>query len=512
MKRLHDNERASLTLLMLLSLTTVVTASTLASRINDEAASASTSTVTSVANAATPEATAPAAPVIHSCFGSSCSSSRNGSGGGGVVMSEISMEVSVQSGQCEGDDCTQLQYLFRAQKHTRSSPQPDAVETQQTQRPPLRPTEAALRSRLLPFLRTIHQLPAPALTNGAPDSIVHDDDAVMQQYQYVFGVDAAAAFTSASSASASASSTSTALSLLHQHVVVAADESVAAGSNDDDDDNGVVSLVVGYSMSCGWHVLYHGSSNSGMNAIIILRNLTPRTPTQHQCQLHAASITDTDVSSSATSSTTTTTTVYLPIASTPSLVSIHHLVPLSLPSTDDPLSYLLSSSFWTWMYLPSSSFVVNLNPSQPSRVIDLTLARTAVGAILLEADLSLKQQTAALLHPDTETGHKFWSELNAPFPTPTLCLAFRSWIISAHVRLYDIDDVLYLAEVALDVEEESRLSESGRIAMDSIKGVLQGCEASDPLLQAKGERLFREIVTHICSYKTCMHACTLNHN
>ena len=82
------------------------------------------------------------------------------------------------------------------------------------------------------------------------------------------------------------------------------------------------------------------------------------------------------------------------------------------PATGLETARQSSDAFFTWLALPPQSFWVNLNPSQPDRIIDPQLARTDVGRVLLDADMALKRSAVNLTRPTrrsaTSTGTS-WS-------------------------------------------------------------------------------------------------------
>jgi len=73
-----------------------------------------------------------------------------------------------------------------------------------------------------------------------------------------------------------------------------------------------------------------------------------------------------------------------------------------------------SDAFFVWLALPTSAMWVNLNPSEPDRIIDPRFGRTSTGRVLLEADLRMKKTAARLTNPNTRLGARFWRELEAP--------------------------------------------------------------------------------------------------
>lgn len=137
-----------------------------------------------------------------------------------------------------------------------------------------------------------------------------------------------------------------------------------------------------------------------------------------------------------------------------------------------------SDAFFVWLALPPSSFTINLNPDEPDRIVDAKLGRTDAGRILLEADLQLKRTTAALIHPDTELGARFWNSLRGT------CGTYRMWITPGIVRVRETLDELYILDARLSVSTEAE--HLGR-SVDS------GC-GEDEATQSHDEQIFRSMI------------------
>ncbi|WP_433222549.1 hypothetical protein ACQP00_23765 [Dactylosporangium sp. CS-047395] len=116
----------------------------------------------------------------------------------------------------------------------------------------------------------------------------------------------------------------------------------------------------------------------------------------------------------------------------------------------------MSDAFYVWLNLPTSKFWVNLNPSEPDRIIDAKLATTDVGRILLQADLDMKKMSAKLTNPNTDLGRQFWGE-----PDPDAleeCVVTRQWIVPKPATVYQADGGIYILDAPLEVKAESQLS------------------------------------------------------
>jgi TIR domain-containing protein/tetratricopeptide repeat protein len=70
---------------------------------------------------------------------------------------------------------------------------------------------------------------------------------------------------------------------------------------------------------------------------------------------------------------------------------------------------VLIEYFYTALSAPADDLYVNLAPDESNRMLGASLEGTALGRAMLEADYRLKRLSASLLHPDSESGHEFWT-------------------------------------------------------------------------------------------------------
>ena len=144
---------------------------------------------------------------------------------------------------------------------------------------------------------------------------------------------------------------------------------------------------------------------------------------------------------------------------------------------------LSSDAFFVWLSMPRSTFWVNLNPTEPDRIVDADLGRTDVGRVLLQADLQLKKTTASLIHPKTRLGKKFWNRIGGR------CMSFRTWIVPGRARVNEQGDQLYVLDAPLKVRMESQhLSGQGSEGAASCK------DRSDPGSEERNEETFRDLI------------------
>ncbi|WP_033407722.1 hypothetical protein [Nonomuraea coxensis] len=143
-----------------------------------------------------------------------------------------------------------------------------------------------------------------------------------------------------------------------------------------------------------------------------------------------------------------------------------------------------SDAFFVWLALPAHKFTVNLNPSEPGRIIDADFGTTDAGRILLEADLHMKKTVARLIHPDTALGRRFWDG------TRGRCLVFRQWIVPAPASVHERGDELYILDAPLEVKLESE-----HLPASPPGGELgKGCAGQSAADGERAERVFRSLI------------------
>lgn len=143
----------------------------------------------------------------------------------------------------------------------------------------------------------------------------------------------------------------------------------------------------------------------------------------------------------------------------------------------------LGADLRTWLALDPQKFWVNLNPTEPDRIVDAALGQTNAGRAMLEADLQMKRTEAKILHPDSVTGKRFWREIR-PSADGSLCFSSRMWIVPGQVEVREDGDAFYILKALLDVKTESM----------NIDDPYAGSCDSDPVADAQNENLERTLV------------------
>jgi uncharacterized repeat protein (TIGR01451 family) len=148
-----------------------------------------------------------------------------------------------------------------------------------------------------------------------------------------------------------------------------------------------------------------------------------------------------------------------------------------------------SDAFFAWLTLPPQSFWVNLNPSEPNRIVDPALARSDAGRVLLEADLQLKRDVVDLMNPDTAIGDRFWDELEAIYGNRKqyACMSSRVWIVPEPATVRETGDELYILDAPLTVKVQSML-------INNPDTGTPGCPREAPAVEARKEDLVRRVI------------------
>lgn len=141
-----------------------------------------------------------------------------------------------------------------------------------------------------------------------------------------------------------------------------------------------------------------------------------------------------------------------------------------------------SDAFFTWLELEPSTFWVNLNPTEPDRIVDSRLGRTDAGRVLLEADLQLKKTTGTFIHPDTKVGAEYWGALSGD------CMSFRTWIVPKPATVHEQGDELHILQAPLDVQMETQYlkSRDGKAPVS--------CPQQSTVVQEQNEAVFRRLI------------------
>ena len=120
----------------------------------------------------------------------------------------------------------------------------------------------------------------------------------------------------------------------------------------------------------------------------------------------------------------------------------------------------LAKYFLAALTIPDTEQWVNLSPYEGDRLISDQFGMTEMGRDLLAQDYLLKQLTASLMHPDSETGKRFWAAIydkaNKTFGTTDVPLDTfnKVWIIPDNAEVYEKGTSAFLLTQHLQVMTE----------------------------------------------------------
>jgi hypothetical protein len=135
----------------------------------------------------------------------------------------------------------------------------------------------------------------------------------------------------------------------------------------------------------------------------------------------------------------------------------------------------------TWLVLNPDEFWVNLNPSEPDRIIDGELGETNAGRELLDADFQLKRSSATLMNPNTTLGAQYWHDLAGS--SSSVCYGSRMWIVPGQVQVREDGGSLYILKAQLAV----------KAVPDHVADMPADCHY-DAQTDARGQRLDRTMI------------------
>lgn len=118
-------------------------------------------------------------------------------------------------------------------------------------------------------------------------------------------------------------------------------------------------------------------------------------------------------------------------------------------------SELLLSYFLAALTTPNDDLWVNLSPYESDRVIPQKLGITELGRDMLAQDYILKQLSASLTHPDTQSGKTYWSIENQESGIENLNALNKIWIIPDQAKIYENNGTALITHSSLDVKTEA---------------------------------------------------------
>ncbi len=141
----------------------------------------------------------------------------------------------------------------------------------------------------------------------------------------------------------------------------------------------------------------------------------------------------------------------------------------------------LARYFLATLTTPEEDLWVNLSPYESDRIIPEALGQTEMGQELLAQDYILKQVTASLMLPDSETGKEFWAKVYkqayAKFGTTNIPVDTfnKVWIVPEKAVVYEDTDKALVTEshlkVMLETDYLAQANSVQRIADSNDKGL-----------------------------------------
>lgn len=158
------------------------------------------------------------------------------------------------------------------------------------------------------------------------------------------------------------------------------------------------------------------------------------------------------------------------------------------------IRYFLAS-----LTVPEKDLWVNLSPYEKDRIVPIAFGQTGMGRDLLAQDYLLKQITASLIYPESETGRNSWKQVYAkakehygttdiPVDTfnkvwivPEKAVVYESanagtaYVVESHLKVMLEDDYWALqknAEQASSVNSEAKSNETQELAKNVIREIV----------------------------------------
>lgn len=153
------------------------------------------------------------------------------------------------------------------------------------------------------------------------------------------------------------------------------------------------------------------------------------------------------------------------------------------------------NAFFIGLTLPDSKFWVNLNPSEPDRILDEDLRNTDVGRIMLEADFQMKKDLCRYENPcESKIGEEFWwllekkseeiiEECMKKHPIEIedvdnvlFSSAMSFWIVPDKTEVYGTDDEVYIVNITLNIESKGEYEYSAYQIVNQNPAVSDECK------------------------------------
>jgi len=120
----------------------------------------------------------------------------------------------------------------------------------------------------------------------------------------------------------------------------------------------------------------------------------------------------------------------------------------------------LTQYFLTGLNAPSGDLWVNLSPRDPGRIVGPALKGTEAGKVMLDADIQLKKDFAALISPYTNRGSNFWMRVRMKSGElfgaggMQIPLEIRLWIEPSEIVIKESNEGAFIEKAVLKVSFE----------------------------------------------------------
>lgn len=139
-------------------------------------------------------------------------------------------------------------------------------------------------------------------------------------------------------------------------------------------------------------------------------------------------------------------------------------------SVDKAESTKLIKYFLAGLTAKNEDIWVNLSPYEKDRITSDVLADTDLGKALLEQDYLLKQLSASLTHPDSDTGIDYWDKFSiddSQFSAENADLS-KIWISPDISEVYEQGNTVLITKATLKVDTQSESSEVDAAALSAL--------------------------------------------
>lgn len=125
----------------------------------------------------------------------------------------------------------------------------------------------------------------------------------------------------------------------------------------------------------------------------------------------------------------------------------------------------LVNYFLAALTIDKENIWVNLSPYEQNRITDENLAITDLGKDLLKQDYILKQLSASLTHPESDTGKNYWNKADANSDLSKI------WIVPQKAKIHEANNSAFITKLTFDVQTQSEENVSSSLVniLDEVR-------------------------------------------